>query len=47
MSMFLKALKPSMDLFIYTPEKWQGESLWIKELARDARPMKSHSLHLE
>ncbi len=47
MSMFLKALKPSMDLFIYTPEKWQGKSPWIKELRREARPIKSHSLHLE
>ena len=33
-SMFLEALKPGMDLFIYIPEKWRGESPWIKEFKR-------------
>lgn len=40
MSIFLEALKPGIDLFIYTPEEWQSEFTWIKELRKEARPIK-------
>ena len=35
-----RALKPGIDLLIYTPEEWNSDLMWIKELRRGARQIR-------
>jgi len=35
-----RALKPGIDLLIYTPEEWNSDLMWIKELRREARQIR-------
>ena len=35
-----RALKPGIDLLIYTPEEWNSDLIWIKELRREARQIR-------
>ena len=36
-----RALKPGIDLLIYTPEEWNSDLIWIKELRREARQIRN------